>query len=181
MTPRPTILIPILALAGLLGCVKPLPTPDIAALSEPGVVRATTTSGPPGAEPGTCWGRDVSPAIVETVTEQIMLQPAEVLGDGTVINPAAYKTETRQMIVRERRETWFRTPCDEDLPIDFTATLQRALQARGHYRGPITGEMDARTRAAIRRYQAPQGLDSAILSLQAAQTLGLVAVLRQDG
>lgn len=181
MTPRALFLIPLLALAA---CDKPLPTPDIpglAALGEPEVIRATTDYGPPGAEPGSCWGRDVTPAVIETVTEQIMLQPAEVQADGTVINPAVYKTETRQAIIHERRETWFQAPCDEDLPPDFTATLQRALQARGQYRGPITGEMDARTRAAIRRYQKPQGLDSSILSLRAAQQLGLVAVLRQGG
>jgi hypothetical protein len=105
-----------------------------------------------------------------------MLQPAELLAAVTRLNPAVYKTETRQAIVRERRETWFQAPCDEDLPPDFTATLQRARQARGHYRGAISGEMDARTRAAIRRFQKPQGLDSSILSLKAAQQLGLVAV-----
>ncbi len=180
MTPRALLLIPLIALAG---CGETLPRPNIpglAALGEPEVIRATTEHGPPGAEPGSCWGRDVTPAIIETVTEQVMLQPAEVLADGTVRHPAVYKTETRQAIVRERRETWFQAPCDEDLPPNFTATLQRALQARGHYRGSITGEMDARTRAAIRRYQKPQGLDCSILSLKAAQRLGLVVVPR-DG
>ena len=50
------------------------------------------------------------------------------------------------------------------------------LQARGFYSGTVTGEMDTRTQRAIRRYQAPQGLDSSILSLSAARKLGLVAV-----
>lgn len=167
------------ALMGLVACdPTDMPTPDLAALTEPDVVRSTATSGPPGAKPGTCWGREVSPAVIETVTEQIIVQPAEVLADGTVISPAVYRSETLQRIVEERRETWFETPCDEVWTEEFTATLQRALKARGHYSGSITGTLDKRTRAAIRRFQAPQGLDSSILSLEAARQLGLIAVER---
>ena len=58
----------------------------------------------------------------------------------------------------------------------FIASLQRALGARDLYRGKISGEMDNRTRASVRRFQKPQGLDSGILSLAAARKLGLVAV-----
>lgn len=71
---------------------------------------------------------------------------------------------------------WVETPCDTNLTPDFQASLQRALQARGLYAGPITGQMDAGTEAAIRAFQAPLGLDSPILSLAAAERLGLVAV-----
>ncbi|MEL6609603.1 MAG: peptidoglycan-binding domain-containing protein, partial [Pseudomonadota bacterium] len=132
--------------------------------------------GPPNATPGTCWGRDTTPATIETVTEQIMLQPAEIASDGTVRQPAVYKTETRQAIVRERTDIWFETPCAADLTPAFVASVQRALKVRRLYRGAITGELDARTRRAIRAYQAPQGLDSAILSLAAARQMGLIAV-----
>jgi len=133
---------------------------------------------PPGAAPGSCWGKSVSPAVVETVTDQIVLQPAQIDTSGNILSPAIYKTETRQAIVRERRETWFETPCDAALTPDFIATLQRALLARGLYRGSVSGQMDGRTRAAVRRYQKPQGLDSGILSLAAARQLGLVALER---
>ena len=151
-----------------------------AALREPDIVQ-TLQEAPPGAPPGTCWGKQVTPAILETVTEQVMLQPAEVRADGTVTQPAIFKTETRQAILRERKATWFQTPCAAEQTPDFIASLQRALKARTLYRGPITGEMDARTRAAIRAYQKPEGLDSGILSLAAARKLGLVAVAVPDG
>lgn len=164
-----------LAGAALTACDAPLP------IGEPELVHRLGTA-PPGAAPGTCWGKDVSPAVVETVTEQILLQPAEVMADGTVIQPAIYKTETKQMIVKERRETWFETPCPVDLTPEFNASVQRALKVRGHYRGPITGQMDGRTRAAIRAFQKPQGLDSGVLSIAAARQLGLIAVdLSLDG
>ncbi len=149
--------------------------PGLGGLGEPEVTRFSQTA-PPGAEPGSCWGKQVTPAIIETVTHQVLLQPAQVLVDGTVLQPAIYKTETLQVIIRERRETWFLVPCEIDLTPDFVASVQRALTARGLYGGSITGEMNTGTRAAVRRFQKPQGLDSGILSLAAARKLGLVAV-----
>ena len=149
------------------------------ALTEPALVQTYETA-PPGAPAGSCWGKEITPAVIETVTDRLLLQPAEVLDDGTVVSEPVYKLETRQAIVRERRELWFQTPCKAQLTPDFIASLQRALMARGLYRGAITGAMDARTRHAIRRYQAPQGLDSSILSLAAARKLGLIAVERED-
>lgn len=131
---------------------------------------------PPGAQPGTCWGQDETPAVVETVTEQVIVQPAEIRADGTIAKPAAYQTETQQKIVKPRKDTWFETPCEHQLTPEFNTSLQRALKARGHYRGPITGEMDGHTRAAIRAYQKPQGLDSAKISLAAARQMGLSPV-----
>lgn len=162
------------AMLALAACQPTLTPPH---LREPEVLESRAKA-PPGAPEGTCWGKDVTPAVIETVTEQIMLQPAEVTTDGRVINPAIYKTETRQAIVKERRETWFEVPCEAALTPEFIASVQRALEARGLYRGRITGQMDSRTRSAIRAYQKPQGLDSGILSLAAARKLGLVAVER---
>jgi hypothetical protein len=166
-----------LVCASLAACTPQ--TADIVALTEPDVAYLTQIA-PPGAKPGTCWGKTVQPAVIETVTDQILLQPAEVLADGTVMRPAMYKTETRQAIVRERRETWFETPCVDTMDTAFVSSLQRALTARGFYRGTPNGIMDARTRAAVRRYQEPQGLDSGILSLAAARKLGLASVQRVE-
>lgn len=173
MTPRPP-LAALLAVLALGGCQAALPR-----MAEPVHVSARDEA-PPGAAPGTCWGQDETPAVVETVTEQIVLQPPEILTDGTVQRPAVYKTETRQRIVKPRKATWFETPCEAALTAEFTASLQRALAARGHYRGPVTARMDARTRAAIRAYQRPQGLDSGMISLAAARQMGLIAVRPSD-
>ncbi|WP_319826389.1 peptidoglycan-binding domain-containing protein [Thalassovita sp.] len=165
----------VLAILGVAACTTALPVPDLT--GEPQVTRSYEQA-PPGAAPGTCWGRHTTPAIVETVTEQIMLQPAQIRSDGTVEQPAIYKTETQQRIVRERRDTWFETPCADALTPDFVASVQRALAARGLYHGKPSGQMDSRTRAAIRKYQKPEGLDSGILSTAAARKLGLIAVER---
>ncbi|MCG6903130.1 MAG: peptidoglycan-binding protein [Rhodobacter sp.] len=148
--------------------------PDVARMAEPTQVE-THAKPPPGSDPNACYGHDATPAVVETVTRQILLQPAQVSTDGSVTYPAVYKTETRQAIVRERKELWFETPCAHELTPEFLSTLQRALKARGFYAGPINGELTPRTRRAVRAFQKPQGLDSSILSKAAARQLGLVS------
>jgi hypothetical protein len=131
-------------------------------------------AGPPNANPSACYGRQSTPAVIETVTEQVMLQPPQIATDGTLREPAIFVTETHQRIVRERRDLWFEVPCALEIgDADFIASLQRALIARGLYAGPVTGEMNRRTARAVRAFQAPQGLDSELLSLVAAQQLGL--------
>ncbi len=163
------------ALLGLAACVVPsLPSaPEGATLLAPG-------EGPPDAKDGACYGKDVTPAIIETVTEQVLVQPAQTAEDGTVVAPAAYRTETRQHIVQERHEYFFEVPCAEALTPQFIASVQRALAARGLYRGAITGEMDARTRRAIRKFQLP-GFNSDILTMGSARRLGLVAYEWPEG
>ncbi|GAA6181287.1 hypothetical protein NBRC116594_27250 [Shimia sp. NS0008-38b] len=179
-TARPAVAFSaLLALLCVASCDAPIAdAPYVAAFNEPEIVRAQDAGAPPNARPGSCWGRNVTPAVLETVTEQIMVQPPEVLADGTVLAPGIFRTETQQRIVKERRELWFETPCEEVWTEEFTASLQRALKVRGLYYGGISGIQDARTRAAIRRYQTAGGLDSPILSLESARRLGLIAVPR---
>lgn len=131
---------------------------------------------PDGAPEGSCWGKYVSPAVIETQTRQVLVTPAELDENGGVLKPAGYTTETRQEIVQEREETWFERPCEDVLTPEFIETLQRALAARGLYSGPVTGRMDRKTISAVRRYQKPLGLDTGILSLEAARKLGLIVV-----
>lgn len=153
---------------GTAACQMTPPTDDIVRAYE-------TASAPPGADPNACFGRHTTPAIVETVTEQVLVQPPQVNADGSVSYPATYRTETRQEIVRERKELWFETPCSETLTPEFISSVQRALAVREAYSGPTTGKLDRATRRAIRAYQKAQGLDSDVLSLAAARKLGLIA------
>ena len=134
-----------------------------------------TQPGPPSGPEGACWASDVTPAVIETVTEQVLVSP-EVRDDaGTVIKPATYQTSSRLRMLHDRAEVWFRSLCPEAVTVDFIATLQRALKARGLYLAPLTGVMDDVTREAVRRYQASRGFDSPVLTLAAARELGIVA------
>jgi hypothetical protein len=140
-----------------------------------------TADRPPDAAEGTCWSKASEPAVLETVTEQIEVEPPLLAVDGTVRRGAVFRTETRQIILRERQERFFETPCPEVQTAEFIATLQRALAARGLFAGAADGEMTQATRAAIRAYQSPEGLNSDILSMQSARALGLVAIPKGDG
>ena len=169
MTPPKSILA-IFSLAAFQACGPQstiVATPKVASFS---------SEIPKSAAPDTCWDKQVTPAVIETVTRHIIIQPAEIRADGSVSNPAVYKTERVQQIVETRQENWFQTPCQETITEDFIASLQRALSVRGYYVWPVNGEMDSRTSAAVRRYQKSQGLDSSVLSLAAAQQLGLASV-----
>lgn len=124
---------------------------------------------------GRCHGRTVTPAVVETATEQVVVRPAQLDTDGSVLAPATYRSVTRQRIVEERRAQAFEAVCPEDLTPERTAALQRALIARGAMAGPVTGRIDAPTAAALRVYQAERGgPDSAVLARVTAVALGLV-------
>ncbi len=163
---RPRLLGAFLAAAcGLSGCnLVTSPTGPIVADLRAESVRGEMPTAPKGA----CWASDETPAVIETVIEQI----AEAAAPD---RDAGYRTETRQEIVQPREKIWFRTPCDAALSPDVVATLQRALAARGLYNAPSTGVLDPATRSAIRAFQLPRGLNSDRLSLAAARELGVVA------
>ncbi len=131
---------------------------------------------PPGAPAGTCWDRHVSPAMIETVTVHGLVSPAKVDDSGKVLQPAVFRTETRQNIVRPRRESWLQITCPVDMTPDFIASLQRALTVRGDHNGAVTGTMDRQTRQAILRYQRRTGVESQLLTIESARQLGLIAV-----
>lgn len=178
---RPGLAGALLAAALLAGCGAraPVPLPDLTVDLGDGVIRGGTGAAPPGSDPGTCWGRDVRPARVETVTEHFLVSPAGTGPDGT-LQPAVYRTETRQSILEDREPLLFPAPCPEVMDQAFVASLQRALAVRGLYSGQATGVADRATRQAIRTFQRPQGLDSSLLSMAAAQQLGLVRYDPED-
>ena len=120
-----------------------------------------------------CWARDQIPAVMGKGEGDVLVAPEQRGLDGILLQPAIYRKAQIDVIVEPARPFWFRAPCPPALDNDFVSSGLRALEVRCGYIGPITVVLDARTQAAIRRYQAVQGLDSAVLSLKAAQQLGL--------
>ncbi len=161
------------ALFGVLGCVDATDVGRVAPDADGGIIYQGTD--------GLCYGKEISPAVIETVTEQIIVQPAVIDTDGSVRSPAAYRTVTHQRILRERREIEFEAVCPNVLTSEFVGSLQRALHVRGGYSGPITGVMDARTARALRDWQAARGGPrSSVLSIATARDLGLVALNQEQ-
>lgn len=167
------------AALGLVACGPGAPPPVAPPVTAPAFDAALVTAEPAPA-PGQCWHRMGRPALFETVTEQVLVTPERRDAGGQVVAPAVFRTETRQSELRPRQQVWFRIPCRAEVDSEavFVASLQRALKARGLFGGAVSGEMDDETEAAVLRYQAANGLESGVLSLAAAQALGLVAVPR---
>ncbi|MFM2391023.1 MAG: hypothetical protein RLZZ437_2578 [Pseudomonadota bacterium] len=138
------------------------------------LIRLDGTRPPEGGPPGACWDRYTLPTVIETVTDQVLVAPEERGPDGAITRPAVFRTETRQAIVQERGQVWFRAPCIAEQTVAFVATLQRALKARGLYTQPVNGTFDPATAEAVRRYQAARGFDSPRLTLAAARELGII-------
>lgn len=143
---------------------------DASAPAVPAFIAAEIEPGPDGR----CYGRDITPALIETVTEQVLDQPARYDETGALVRQARYRTVIRQQITRERREVSFETLCPPAYTPEFVSSLQRALRARGVYSGPISGVMDAPTGRAVQDYQRGDGPDSPLLWIGAARALGLV-------
>jgi hypothetical protein len=167
--------ISLMALVAAMGCQPsaieaPAPRDDLSAE----LIRLEGTRPPEGGPPGACWDRYTLPTVIETVTDQVLVTPEERRADGTITRPAAFRTESSQQIVQERGQVWFRAPCIAEQTVDFVATLQRALKARGFYLAPINGTFDPTTAEAVRRYQASRGFDSPRLTLAAARELGII-------
>lgn len=127
-------------------------------------------------EDGTCRAREVTPAVYEHVMGEVQVVQAEIAEDGTVIRPPIYRKAPVPRVVQERGEISFEAPCPDQVTPEFIASVQRALAARSYFSGNVTGQLDAPTTAAIRKYQSERGLQSAQLSLETARALGLIAV-----
>ena len=168
-------------LAGALAACTATPETDETAdrLDLGGEVIITDfTLGPPGARPGACYGKDVTPAVIEHVTERVLISEAVIGAEGNILKPADYEERRTQKLVTGREPIFFETPCPPRWTPDFIASIQRALKTRNLYSGEVSGTLDAGTRAAIRKFQIARGLNSAILSTESARALGLVEIER---
>lgn len=147
--------------SALLASCTSVPAPDVTRFLEPEGITLHGTA-PALARPGTCWSQIQKPSVITSVTAQILT------------------ANTRQIAqpntMREDGIVWFERPCEAEMTPNFIESLQRALAVRGLYRREITGQMDAATLFAVRLYQQPLGLDSAVLSLTASRALGLSVI-----
>jgi len=166
----------LLASLSLVACASiPVPAPSSEDLTRE-AIRRTSALGPPDTGAVACWGHDTIPALIETVTDTRLDKPELRDATGQVIRPASYASTAHQRMIHDRQEVYIRTPCYNQLTPDTIVTLQRALKARGYYLQALTGVLDPATLLAIRHYQADHGLDTPVLSLKAAENLGLVSV-----
>ncbi|MBL4749481.1 MAG: peptidoglycan-binding protein [Amylibacter sp.] len=127
----------------------------------------------------TCFTPYTAPAVIETVTEQVLVQEEvrEIdpeTGQSVVTSPAIYSTKTIQKIITDRSEAQIQIVCAKDQNRDFIQTLQRALTARGFYDSAINGRMDDRTKRAVRKVQKSYGVNISDVTIELAENYGLI-------
>lgn len=127
---------------------------------------------------GRCFARTAPPTRTDIVEEMIEVVPEERAVDGSIVNPAVFRTITRPRTVATGEGARFETVCPPAYTEAFVATLQRALLIRRGYAGPITGQYDEATSLAVQQFQRGMGIDSPLLSVTTARDLGLLEVSR---
>ncbi len=124
---------------------------------------------------GRCYTMTAGPTQTNIVEELIEVAPEARAQDGTLVNPAVYRTITRPQTVTVGAGTRFETVCPPVYTAAFVSTLQRALLIRRAYDGQITGQYDETTSLAVQNFQRSDGLDSPLLGIKTARGLGIVA------
>ena len=127
---------------------------------------------------GRCFTRDAPPTEVRIVEETVIVVP-EVRDElGRIPRPAVVRSQDGPQTFQTGNGTRFETLCPQLYTPVFVASLQRALQARGAYAGPITSTYDQATSVAVRNFQLSSGIDSPLLMQRTALSLGLTATPR---
>ncbi len=127
---------------------------------------------------GRCFALTAPQTRTEIVTDLIEVVPAVRDEGGGVTTPAILRKVTRPTVVTAGPGTRLETVCPPIYTESFVASLQRALVIRRAYVGPISGVYDPLTRAAVRDFQRGSGVDSPLLAVDTARTLGIFAVPR---
>jgi len=169
---RPAALLILLSTLALGACQSSQPT-DMAQRGDTVQPRLA------GSAQAGCWATDAIPAPGDMVMDEVVITPARTDARGRVTEPAVIAWRERMAESGVSEERLFAVPCPEQMDAEFVASLQRALKVRGLFAGEVNGEMNEDTLSAIRAWQRPQGLDSGVLSLDAARNLGLVALGRE--
>jgi peptidoglycan hydrolase-like protein with peptidoglycan-binding domain len=90
----------------------------------------------------------------------------------TVI-PATYKTISKQVKVSEQSVKWMPVLCKSSMTIETISKIQKALSSAG-FKTPVTGSLDAATKASVKAYQIKKGLTVSGLSIDTLKRLGVL-------
>jgi len=133
------------------------------------------------------------PAVTKTVTKQVVATPASsktitipatyktvqatevVTPERTkkLTIPAVYKTVSKQVKVSDQSVKWMPVLCKSSMTIETISKIQKALTSAG-FSTPVTGMLDAQTKASVKAYQTKKGLTVSGLSIDTLKHLGVL-------
>jgi hypothetical protein len=113
------------------------------------------------------------PAVMGSVPVTKEVEPARTVE--TEI-PAQYQTVTSTKQVSEGRNEWRSILCETNATPGKIRELQTALQAKGHYRGPIDGIVASETMTGVNSFQRANNLPvDPYINMQTVTALGVAA------
>ena len=133
------------------------------------------------------------PAVSKTITKQVVATPATtktvtipatyktvqvtklVTPETTkkTVIPATYKTISKQVKVSPQSVKWMPVLCKSSMTVNTISRIQKALTAAG-FNTPVTGTLDAATKASVKAYQTKKGLIVSGLSIATLKDLGVL-------
>jgi len=133
------------------------------------------------------------PAVTKVVTKQVVATPAAsktvtipatyktvqvtklVTPETTkkTVIPATFKTVSKQVKVSDQSVKWMPVLCKSSMTVETISKIQKALTAAG-FKTPVTGMLDATTKASVKAYQTKKGLTVSGLSIATLKDLGVL-------
>ena len=110
------------------------------------------------------------PATYKTVQVTKLVTPEKT--KKTVI-PATFKTVSKQVKVSDQSVKWMPVLCKSSMTVETISKIQTALTKAGH-KTPVTGRLDAATKASVKAYQTKKGLTVSGLSIATLKDLGVL-------
>ncbi len=110
------------------------------------------------------------PATYKTVQVTKLVTPETT--KKTVI-PATFKTVSKQVKVSDQSVKWMPVLCKSSMTVETISKIQKALTAAG-FKTPVTGMLDADTKASVKAYQTKKGLTVSGLSIATLKDLGVL-------
>ncbi len=90
------------------------------------------------------------PPVYKTVYVKELAEPAKVK---KIEIPPRYDFVTKRVKVRDEKFMWVRVLCKDNMTRETIVKLQKALKAKGYYRGPIDGIYGPLTQEAVVNFQ----------------------------
>ncbi len=133
------------------------------------------------------------PAEYITITRKVMVEPPkckkvlvpaeykvvkvqELVRDASCTKqpiPPKYDTITKTVMVKGPEVIWDAILCNVNLRPDEIKLIQERLKELGYYNGPINGQLDDTTMAAIVKFQVDHNLPAGNVSIQTLEAMGL--------
>lgn len=112
----------------------------------------------------------VVPAVYEKRKVRAEVSPART---ETYTVPAVYHDVQKTRLVGKVDVVWREVICNRNARPQTVMAIQKALTAKGYYRGKIDGDLGPGTVSAMQKFQADQGLPQGQVSIEAVQMLGV--------